>query len=53
LSSPKIADLIVLAENLWKFSKLTPATYPLTFEAMDEQASPTKSLTLKIFDNWV
>ena len=34
--------------TLWKSSNLTPATVPLTRDAMALQASPTKSGTLKI-----
>ena len=34
--------------TLWKSSNLTPATAPLTRDAMALQASPTKSGTLKI-----
>mmetsp|Transcript_17740 Transcript_17740/g.24926 ORF Transcript_17740/g.24926 Transcript_17740/m.24926 type:complete len:230 (+) Transcript_17740:282-971(+) len=43
--TPKIADRMSLELFLWKLSKATAATAPLTRDAMALQASPTKSLT--------
>lgn len=45
-STPKTDRLIIVAEFLWKSSKLTAATAPLTLEATALHASPTKSGTL-------
>eukprot|EP01085_Mycamoeba_gemmipara_P004160 Mycagemm_TRINITY_DN10274_c0_g1::TRINITY_DN10274_c0_g1_i1::g.4160::m.4160 type:complete len:118 gc:universal TRINITY_DN10274_c0_g1_i1:752-1105(+) len=47
-STPKTAERMILAEFLWKLSKLTAATAPRTRAATALQASPTKSGTWKI-----
>uniref|UniRef100_A0A0K2VEA7 Uncharacterized protein n=1 Tax=Lepeophtheirus salmonis TaxID=72036 RepID=A0A0K2VEA7_LEPSM len=47
--SPNTAERIIPAEFLWKLSKETEETAPLTFEAMDLHISPIKSGTLNNF----
>jgi len=44
-SLPKTASLILTLELLWKSSNVIEETAPLTLDAMDLHASPTKSLT--------
>lgn len=48
-SFPKTASLILILELLWKSSNVIDDTAPLTLEAIDLQASPTKSLTANNF----
>jgi hypothetical protein len=48
-SFPNTASLILILELLWKSSNVIDETAPLTLEAIDLQASPTKSLTANNF----
>lgn len=48
-SFPKTASLIFILELLWKSSNVMDETAPLTLEAIDLQASPTKSFTANNF----
>ena len=48
-SFPNTASLILMLELLWKSSNVIEETAPLTLEAIDLHASPTKSLTANNF----
>ena len=48
-SFPKTASVILMLELLWKSSNVIEETAPLTLDAIDLQASPTKSLTANNF----